>query len=134
MSLYRRRRRRPEINVVPLVDVMTVLIFFFLMTMHFEDMRALAITPPAAESAGRESEGRGAVVAVTREGKFFLNGEEIAKEKLLEWMRQEGAEEKGKTVLIVADEETVTKDTVFLLDQASQAHLTPRLVTRPAGQ
>jgi biopolymer transport protein ExbD len=32
MSLITRRRKAPTINIVPLVDVLTVLLFFFLVT------------------------------------------------------------------------------------------------------
>ena len=35
-DLLLRRRRGPSINIVPLVDVLTVLLFFFLVTMQFK--------------------------------------------------------------------------------------------------
>ncbi|MGB0343892.1 MAG: ExbD/TolR family protein, partial [Coraliomargarita sp.] len=37
----RRGRRAPAINIVPLVDVLTVLVFFFMVTMQFKTMSAL---------------------------------------------------------------------------------------------
>lgn len=47
--LHRKRRRRAEINIVPLVDVLTSLIFFFLLTMQFKEIYAVDITPPSHE-------------------------------------------------------------------------------------
>lgn len=132
MSLYRRRKRRTDINIVPLIDVMTVLIFFFLMTMHFDEMQALSITPPAAESAGKDKGMGGVVVAVTKAGAFYLNGKPVAREMLVRQLKKEGEKLPGSYILIVADEQALTKDTVFIVDQANKASLAPRLVTRPS--
>ena len=45
-DLICRRRRRPMINIVPLVDVLTVLLFFFLVTMQFKQVSTLNIMVP----------------------------------------------------------------------------------------
>ena len=55
-----RRKRITGINIVPLIDVMTALIFFFLMSMKFDDLRQLGITPPQSDSAA-ETGGAAAV-------------------------------------------------------------------------
>ena len=47
-------RRKPKIDVVPLIDVLMVLIIFFLVTMQFQDLRALNVKLPKIESAGNE--------------------------------------------------------------------------------
>jgi biopolymer transport protein ExbD len=111
---------------------MTVLIFFFLMTMHFEEMQALAITPPIAESAGKEKSAGGPIVAVTKSGEFYLNGKTVEKDVLVDTLRKTGEKTPGGPILIVADEQTLTKDTVFIVDQANKAGLSPKLVTRPS--
>ena len=55
------RRTRPDrsfgVNIVPLVDVLIVLIFFFLITMQFRDHQRVEITPPKMEAqAGQSSD------------------------------------------------------------------------------
>ena len=45
-------RRKPRIDVVPLIDVLMVLIIFFLVTMQFQDLRAINVKLPKIESAG----------------------------------------------------------------------------------
>ena len=47
-----RKRRKPRIDIVPLVDVLMVLIIFFLVTMQFQNLRALNVKLPEIESAG----------------------------------------------------------------------------------
>ena len=49
--LASRPKRKAEVNIVPLVDVLTVLIFFFLLTMQFKEIYAVDITPPKMESS-----------------------------------------------------------------------------------
>jgi biopolymer transport protein ExbD len=134
MSLYRPRKRKVEINIVPLIDLMTVLIFFFLMTMRFDEMQALAITPPTAESAGRDfSKGAGeTVVAVTKAGNFYLNGQKVEKEALLRHFAETGKKYPGTHILVVADEQTLTKNTFYIIDQAAKVGLVPRVITKPA--
>ncbi|MDR2863935.1 MAG: biopolymer transporter ExbD [Puniceicoccales bacterium] len=131
MSLYRPRKRRNDINIVPLIDVMTALIFFFLMSMRFDDVQALSIVPPTAESAGKDKSQSGSVLSVNKAGVFYINGQAATRTALMEHLKKEGEKSPRNSILIVADEETFTKDTVFLVDQANKANLVPRLVTRP---
>jgi biopolymer transport protein ExbD len=133
MSLYRPRKRKVEINIVPLIDLMTVLIFFFLMTMRFDEIQALAITPPTADSAGHDfSKGAGeSVVAVTKAGNFYLNGKKVEKDALVQHLTEVGKKNPGGHILVVADEQTVTKNTFYIIDQANKAGLAPRVVTKP---
>ncbi len=131
MSLYRPRKRKTDINIVPLIDVMTVLIFFFLMSMRFVDTSTLSIAPPSAETAEKEKSATGMVVAVTKDGAFHFNGRQVEREQLETLLQETGKKTPGEGILIVADEQTLTRDTVYLIDRANKAKLSPKLVTRP---
>ena len=52
MILINKARRKPRIDMVPLIDVLMVLIIFFLVTMQFKDLRALNVKLPKIETAG----------------------------------------------------------------------------------
>ena len=47
-----KRGKQPKIDIVPLVDVLMVLIIFFLVSMQFQDLRAINIKLPKIETAG----------------------------------------------------------------------------------
>jgi biopolymer transport protein ExbD len=66
-GLLARRRRKAEINIVPLIDVLTMLIFFFLVTMQFREMATLNLTLPRVETAGRSEFQSQVVVAIDRD-------------------------------------------------------------------
>ena len=52
-GLYQKRRKRPELNLVPLIDVLVMLIFFAFVTMQFKSAATLNITLPKVETAGK---------------------------------------------------------------------------------
>lgn len=129
-TLYTRRRRISGINIVPLIDVMTVLIFFFLMSMKFDDIAQLGITPPSAESASKNRTETRLVVAVNRDGTFFVNSESVPAERLSEYLGAEAKRRETQSLVLVADEDAATKYTVFIVDQAQKNGLSVQLLTR----
>lgn len=134
MSLYTPRKRHSSINVIPLIDVMTVLIIFLLITTRFDEADSLAITPPAAESAGKTGDDDAAptVLAVNKEGAFFIDGKPVERDALSAALKTIAASSPGATVLVVADEAAATGETVYALDRVKVAGLAPRLVARGA--
>lgn len=132
MSLYVSRKRRTDINVIPLIDVMTVLLVFLLVTTRFDEADSLAITPPSAESAGKSADAGGdpVVLAVDKAGRFYLNSVPVERGALDAELARLSKSRKSVELMVVADEATATKDTVYALDRARLAGLTSRLVTR----
>jgi biopolymer transport protein ExbD len=131
MSLVVPRRRRAEINVIPLIDVMVVLVFFLLLAGRFEETRTLAIVPPAADAGGVSTASAGLVVAVDRDGKLFLEGQPITRVALDQALAAKALTAPGTEVLIVADERSLTGAAIAALDAVAKSGLRPRLLTRP---
>ena len=116
MSLLQRRRQRPTINIVPLVDVLTVLLFFFLVTMQFRQVTALNITAPEIETAGKNKTDEQVILAVDAEGAFFLNDQRLEKEALDAALRVAGEVTPEIPVLLMADEEAPLKHVTEVMD------------------
>ena len=130
MSLVVPRRRRADINVVPLIDVMVVLVFFLLISGRLEPSQSLAIVPPTAASGAASTPAQTLVVGVDREGKLYLEGKEITAPALTQALRAQALKLPGTEVVIVADERSLTGAAVQVLDAVAQAGLKPRLQTR----
>ncbi len=77
-----RHGKKGEVNIVPLVDVLTVLIFFFLLTMQFKNFYAVDITPPKMESSDSDSPKSPNTVSVSKNGRYFYNSKEIGRDEL----------------------------------------------------
>jgi biopolymer transport protein ExbD len=126
-GLYVRRRRKAEINIVPLIDVLTMLIFFFLVTMQFREMATLNLTLPKMETAGRSVFENQVVIAIDKDERIRLtildrNGSVVfdkadMKEEELEGVAVRLREvDKDITILIRSDENTPLRLVTMAMD------------------
>lgn len=118
-----RQRRKTEINIVPLIDVLIVLIFFFLMTMQFRNLNVLNITPPKMETAGKSGEVDQIVVGISTEGEYFLNNESVQQEDIIKAFSDAAKQEKQPNILVQADEDAPFKYVTFVMDESRKVEL-----------
>jgi biopolymer transport protein ExbD len=123
MSLRPKRRNKPRVDVVPLIDVLMVLILFFLTSMQFQDLRALNVKLPKIDSAGSNKTTNQLVVSVSKEGEFFLNGNEDNLEKIGEVMKSSASLPRKPAVLVVADENVPLKHVTKVVDLCRESGL-----------
>ncbi len=124
MSLVLRpHRRKPEINIVPLVDVLIVLIFFFLVSMQFRNLTTLNLVLPKIETAGKNKLVEQIEIAVDAEGQFYFSGSLVSKEALRAAVKIQASIDKEVPVLVMADEETYLKSVTFIMDICREAGL-----------
>ena len=122
-SLYQKRRKRPELNLVPLIDVLVMLIFFSFVTMQFKSATTLNITLPKVETAGK-NEFKGTVtIAIDKDGSISFNNKVVTDEQLVELLRQVHNVDKDIPVLIKADETTQLKKLAFVMDSCRKTGL-----------
>lgn len=111
-----RGRKSPRIDIVPLVDVLMVLIVFFLVTMQFRNLRAINVRLPKIETAGSNLLQNEIVLSVDREGNYYLNDSELSEQKLEVVLRTASQLPQKPKVLIVADEDVPLKKVTRLVD------------------
>ena len=119
----KRRRRKAEINIVPLVDVLVVLIFFFLVSMQFRNLNLLNLTLPKIETAGKEKQLESLQIGVDVEGNYFLNGTLISEERLVEEIQKVAGLSPDIPVLLMADENSLLHKVTFLMDTCRKSGL-----------
>jgi biopolymer transport protein ExbD len=123
MSLLAGRRRKAEINIVPLIDVLTILIFFFLVSMQFREIQTLNLTLPDVETAGKNDFASPMVIAIDSEGSLYVNGTEATDEILVELVKVVSSQSTDITVLIKADEETPLNKVTLVMDTCRKVGL-----------
>lgn len=112
--LPERKREKPQIIVTNLIDVILLLVFFFMVTSTFaRDSKKLPIDLPRA-SSGVLIEGETLTFQVTAEKKVMLRGEQIFTEAVDQKVREYLAEDPNRAILIEADK-TVDYGTVIQL-------------------
>ena len=111
-----RGRKSPRIDIVPLVDVLMVLILFFLVTMQFRNLRAINVRLPKIETAGSNLLQSEIVLSVDRDGRYYLNDSEISEQRLDVVLQTAAQLPQKPKVLIVADEDVPLKKVTHLVD------------------
>ncbi|OWS70361.1 biopolymer transporter ExbD [Polynucleobacter aenigmaticus] len=64
----------PEINLIPFIDVLLVVLIFLMISTTFTRYQELAITLPTANGVSSQSEVKQIHIAVSRDGRFAING------------------------------------------------------------
>ena len=105
-GLYVKKRRRPEMNLVPLIDVLVMLIFFAFVTMQFRSITTMNFTLPKVETAGKSELKESLTISITKEGGVDVNGRQASMEILEQLVREIGQVSKDVTVVIRSDENT----------------------------
>ena len=71
----------PRVDLTPLIDVIFMLVIFFVMTMTFSKP-VLDVVLPAAQNSEVKKKTTELVISVKSDGKYFFNDQEIPKEEV----------------------------------------------------
>jgi len=123
MSLRSSRKRSPRVDVIPLIDVLMVLILFFLTSMQFQDIRALNVKLPKIDSAGSNKISNQLVVSISKEGEYSLNGNEDNLKEIGKVFRSTAQLPRKPAVLVVADEDVPLKHVTEVVDLCRESGL-----------
>ena len=116
MPYIKRRQRKLYVNIVPLVDVLTVLLFFFIVTMQFKEIKVLNITMPEIKTAGINQIDEQILIAIDASGGLFYNGISVSNQELSEALIATSKMKADLSILIMADEATELKVITEVMD------------------
>ena len=108
-----------KLNLTPLIDVVFLLLIFFMVSTTFEKQAKLKIELPEASAKAAASEAQELVIAISQKGVFFVNNNELvnAKPKALQNALQNIAEDaRDMPVIIKADANVAHKHVVMAMD------------------
>ena len=119
-----------DINVIPLVDIVLVLLIIFMLTAPLLQ-RTIDVQLPRARSASLTREER-LVVSITREGLYYFDRFPVAAEQLEDFIRQGAPAWKDRSVYVRADAAVPYERVIQLLDALRRYGITRvGLLTRP---
>ena len=106
------------VNVIPIVDMMMILLIFFMMTTKFADIeRDVRVHPPASRDARPITEiPTEIVVNVTREGVFMIGGKQRTIEDIDRLLATAVKKDPQQSVVIRGDRDTILQFAVNILD------------------
>lgn len=96
-------KRKPSVNVTPLIDVLFLLLIFFMVSSTFREDLAIDITLPAAESAVNQDV-TAKEIAVDRAGIFYFEGRSVSEQELRRALRSVLEDDPRATLVLRADD------------------------------
>lgn len=94
-----------------LTDIILLLLIFFLLTSSFVSNFGIKVNIPRAE-AGTTAEAQQISVAITSEGNFFVNGEQVSAGNLSTAIRNADQQRPNSTLVVRADRDARVEDAV----------------------
>ncbi len=119
MRFVRTRREPVEVNLTPLIDVVFLLLIFFMVSTTFETRQALELTLPEAAS-GAAVEAAPVTLVVTADGAYRLGERELAATELPGALAAKADAVRAQGLVVEADAGARHADVVRALDQAGQ--------------
>ncbi|PSJ21544.1 biopolymer transporter ExbD [Halomonas sp. ND22Bw] len=117
MRVPRRRREAVEVNLTPLIDVVFLLLIFFMVSTTFETRQALELVLPESET-GVAAEASPVTVVVTPEGAYRLGDRALAPGALEAALAEAAPRAREHGLVVEADGRAAHADVVRVLDRA----------------
>lgn len=112
-----------EINISPLIDIVFILLIFFIVTTVFVEETGIDIDKPRAASQ-QDLEKNSILIGITSEGQVYYGGRDIGVGGVRAIVNRLVESAKDTPVIIQADQATPTQTTVEVLDEAKLAGAT----------
>jgi biopolymer transport protein ExbD len=119
----------PEINLIPFIDVLLVILIFLMISTTFTRYQELSITLPSAEGAPSKSHTKDIAIAITADGRIAIDGKRVRNDELTNVLTRanpnaaQSNPEKSPTVTIAADGKAPHQVVMQVMEAARNAGL-----------
>jgi biopolymer transport protein ExbD len=122
MLVHRKLRDsiKPQVPLTSLIDIVFLLLIYFLLTTNFMVEEGIKIKLPQAKAAAPQTE-EVVTVYVDQEGRAFLGNEEISLAALFDRLKDTIKNQDNKLVVIRADRAVILNKAVKVMDIAKAA-------------
>jgi len=124
-SAKTRLPERPAIQMAPLIDIVFLLLIFFMSASIFYQLETeINITVPTASKAAETKRAPGEIIInLRRDGTIIVNQRQMGHDELGDMLDRVSKLYKGQPVIIRADRETYHKDVIQVLDICAGADI-----------
>lgn len=137
MKFARRKIEPPEVNLTPLIDVVFLLLIFFMVSTSFTLETQLMVELPSAEGVASSDPGKAVTVTVGRTGLYAVN-EQVLLNQSIETLRgalvavSEGGQD--RQLVLIADGQAPHQSVVTILDVAGQLGFEQISISTQSGE
>ena len=126
---FRKRHQpeEPEINLIPFIDVLLVVLIFLMLTTTYSRLTELKVNLPSANAKAADARPRELVVVVTADGRYLVNqrpvdGRSVA--LLAAGLAAQAGAQRDTVVVINADASASHQSVINVMDAARRVGLT----------
>ena len=126
MNIQPDNPEEPEINLTPLIDVVFLLLIFFMVSTTFEHQSRIQIELPEATAEASKPDDESLEILIDAQGRYFLGEQQVVNTELNTLkgaIREALGERESVPVMIRADARTPHQAVVRALDATSQLGL-----------
>ena len=119
-----RTRDDPEINFIPLIDVLLVILIFLMVTTTYQRVAELQITLPEADAEPLKERPKEINVGIDAQGRYVINRTVFTfttPAALAETLKQAAGEAKEPVVIINADANATHQSVIHVMEAARMA-------------
>ena len=128
MRFRKVKEEEPGIGITPLIDIVFLLLIFFMLTSHFNVASGVPIKLPKIAQKAYDSDARKIVLVIDRKGQTYLRGE-LTDEKNLGLKLKSLVEKEGLVhLLLEADKDVSHGRVVQVMDLAKRAGISSIII------
>ena len=105
-----------EINITPMLDIVFIMLIFFIVTTSFIKETGIDPNRPEAETAYKQERGN-ILIAVNEAGDIWMNKRKVELGQVRQLVEQAKNESPESSVVIIADQKSSTGALIDLMDQ-----------------
>lgn len=105
-----------EINITPMLDIVFIMLIFFIVTTSFVKETGIDPTRPEAETAASKARGN-ILIGVTEQGDIWFNKRQTEITRIRQRVEEAQAENPESSAVIIADEGAPTGVVIDIMDQ-----------------
>lgn len=114
-------REEPDINLVPFIDVLIVIVIFLAVTTTYSRYAELKINLPVADANTVDQAIDKLEIAISQTGQYFVNGREVPMESpvlFAQILRQIAGADTDPVIIISADSDTTHQSVIYTMEAA----------------
>ncbi|MBL8390030.1 MAG: biopolymer transporter ExbD [Hydrogenophaga sp.] len=119
-------RDEPEINLIPFIDILLVVLIFLMLTTTYSKFTQLQVNLPVADAQAQRNTPKEIVVAVSSDGRYAINQlllEGATVETLTRALQQSAQDTREVVIIISADAAATHQSVINVMDAARRAGL-----------
>jgi biopolymer transport protein ExbD len=120
MSLRREQHEEAELDLTPMLDVVFIMLIFFIVTTSFVKEAGIEVNPPAASTA-EQQDNANIFIAITEQGEVWLDRRQVDVRTVRSIVSRLHASNPEGAVVVQADKNARTETLLQVMDQVRLA-------------